>query len=154
MSWKPDEAQIAEYTAILRASLPGWGVVWDPSAEEWIAVRGKDAAPVTAPTPAKLLAAVTGSATFNGGDGVSTEAAALAGALTGQDLNALAHGHSVTVWRKGGEESALMIVPALSHDEAVPLWSWQQGRRGGHHERADPGGTAAQVAAFLADAPP
>lgn len=54
MPWIPDDQQISEWSARLRASLPSWGVYFDPSWRLWVAVRGADKL-VMASTPMKLV---------------------------------------------------------------------------------------------------
>ncbi|HKB30272.1 MAG TPA: hypothetical protein VKD26_05480 [Streptosporangiaceae bacterium] len=148
MPWKPDEQTAASYAAILRAALPGWGVWWDPFALMWVAVRGRSGTPVIASTPAGLLHRVTGTR----GEDVMSEATALAEALIERQLMAVSSARSVTVWRPGGEDSAVLVLPARSPRDD-PLWSWQQGQRSGHHDRSDVEGTADAVGEFLAGAP-
>jgi len=147
--WIPDDEDIATYTAILRTTLPSWGVWWDPFTLKWNAVRGRSGTPVVADTPAGLLHRATGTR----GEDVMADATALAKALVARDLMAVAHARSVTVWRPGGEDSAVLVLPARSPDDE-PLWSWQQGKRAGHHDRGDVEGTAEAVDAFLAEGSP
>ncbi len=149
MPWTPDEQAATTYAGILRAALPGYGVWWDPFTLMWNAVRGRNGTPVVASTPDGLLHRVTGTK----GEDVMSEATALAEALIERQLMAVSHARSVTAWRPGGEDCAVLVLPARSPDDR-PLWSWQQGQRAGHHDRGDIGGTAEAVGEFLAGGQP
>ncbi len=82
-----------------------------------------------------------------------TETSALADALNARGLIAVTSGRSVHAWRPGDQAGAILVCPGWTHGGAA-LWSWQQGKRAGQHDRADIDGTADAVAAFLAGDPP
>jgi len=145
--WIPDDGDVATYTAILEALLPGWAVAWDRPRLRWAAARAGTATPVHAPTPGELVQKVTGTPAAR-----DAMAGALAGALTARGVMAIAHARSVTAWRAGDEDHAVLIVPGIS--DGRPVWAWQRGGRAGYHDRGDVEGAAEKAAAFLAEPPP